>query len=56
MSLTCLNCREPVDEKHCGRCGQSAATARFTMSRLLRVDLAHVILPVDGSFFFTLKQ
>jgi hypothetical protein len=55
-SATCLNCRAPVAEAHCGHCGQSAATARFTMGRLVRVELARAIFSVDGSFFFTLKQ
>ncbi|GAA4384568.1 DUF3667 domain-containing protein [Hymenobacter koreensis] len=52
----CLNCSAPLTDQFCARCGQSAATHRFTLRHLLFHDLPHSVWHVDKGLLYTLPR
>ncbi len=51
----CLNCGNEFEGKFCPKCGQKAATGRFTMKFLMQ-NLLMGIFGNDGGVWFTLKK
>lgn len=51
---TCLNCENEFEGNFCNKCGQKAATHRFTMHEWLH-EIPHSLFHVDGSFVTTIK-
>ncbi|WP_345953246.1 DUF3667 domain-containing protein [Mucilaginibacter sp. PAMB04168] len=56
VAASCLNCGNPVTEKFCGNCGQSAHTHRYSFKHFIEHDFIHGVWHVDKGFFYTIAQ
>lgn len=56
MATTCLNCKNPITENYCAKCGQKASVHRYSFHHFIEHDLIHGVWHVDNGIFFTLKE
>lgn len=56
MSKNCLNCRNPITDNFCSKCGQKTSVHRYSFKHFVEHDLVHGIWHIDNGIAFTIKE